>query len=79
MTTTKASSGLLAGSAGIRIATKEKTAAAQSDKPSNAVRRLAPKPLRPKAMGHPESRAIPPPVILWDDPVDPATGGKAKR
>ena len=79
MTTTKASSRLLAGSAGIRIATKEKTAAAQGDKPSKAVRRLVPKPLRPKVMGDPESTAIPPPVILWDDPVDPATGAKPKR
>ena len=79
MTTNKASSGLLTGSAGIRIATAEKTAAAQGDKPAKAVRRLLPKPLRPKVMGNPESTAILPPVILWDDPVDPATGAKPKR
>jgi len=78
MTTTKASSRLLAGGAGMGPKPREKIAVAQGDKPLKAARRLVPKASPPKVLGDPASTAIPPSVILWDDPVDPATSAKLK-
>jgi hypothetical protein len=79
MTRTKASSRLLAGGAGSGRTAKEKTEATRGDKPAKPVRRVVPKPLRVRLLGNAESTVIPPPAILWDDPVDPATGAKLKR
>ena len=79
MTTSKAPSELLAGTAGIRITTAAKTAVAQGDKAPKPVRRPVPKSVRPKVLDGAEAPALPAPVILWDDPVDPAAGAKPKR
>lgn len=79
MTTSKAPSGLLAGGAGIRITATAKTAVAQGHKAPKAIRRPVPKPVRPKVVDGAAPPALPAPVILWDDPVDPATDAKPKR
>jgi len=77
MTTTKTTSGPRATRPGFGSAPAENIAPPQSDKPAKPVRRVVPKPFRPRAVGD-APVASSPPAILWDDPFDPTVSSRSK-
>jgi hypothetical protein len=76
MTTIKPASGASRPQVGFESTTAEKIAPPQSDKPTKPVRRRIPKALRPRVVG--DAPVAPAPVILWDDPFEPAPDPKAR-
>ena len=77
MTTTKSTSGPGAMRPDFGSVSVENIAPPQSDKPSKPVRRVVPKPFRPRVVGEAPAASAPP-AILWDDPFDPTAESKPK-